>query len=67
MVGALQQASRLRDAGVSTLIVDTEQGTMQLGLAQRVAAAAGDTCLRLTDLAANILATAVHLSLSGWR
>jgi Mg-chelatase subunit ChlD len=40
---------------------------MQLGLAQRVAAAAGGTCLHLTDLAANALATAVRLSLSGWR
>ena len=67
VVEAFQQASRPRDAGVATLMVDTEQGTMQLGLAQRVAAAAGGTCLRLADLAANTLATAVRLSLSGWR
>lgn len=64
---AFQHASRPRDAGVSTLMVETEQGTRQLGLAQRVAAAAGGTCLRLADLAANTLATAVRLSLSGWR
>ena len=44
VVDAFQHASRPRDAGVSTLIVDTEQGTMSLGLAQRVAAAAGRTC-----------------------
>ena len=67
VVEAFQQASRPRDAEASALIVDTEQGTMQLGLAQRVAAAAGGTCLHLTDLAANALATAVRLSLSGWR
>ena len=67
VVEAFQQASRPRDAGVAALIVDTEQGTMQLGLAQRVAAATGGTCLHLADLAANTLATAVRLSLSGWR
>ena len=67
MVDAFQHASRPRDAGVSTLMVDTEQGTMPLGLAQRVATAAGGTCLHLADLAANALATAVRLSLSGWR
>src|SRR5438445_8884162 len=67
VVEAFQQASRPRDAGVATLIVDTEQGTMQLALAQRVAAAAGGTCLHLADLAANTLATAVRLWLIGWR
>jgi len=67
VIEALQQAARLREAGVSTLMVDTEQGAMQLGLAQRVAAAAGSTCLRLADLAANTLVRAVRLSLSGWR
>ena len=67
VIDALQQAARLREAGVSTLIVDTEQGAMQLGPAQRVAAAAGSTCLRLADLAANTLALAIRLSLSGWR
>jgi hypothetical protein len=46
---------------------DTEQGAMQLGLAQWVAAAAGSTGLRLADLAANTLALAIRLSLSGWR
>jgi len=46
---------------------DTEQGAMQLGLAQWVAAAAGSTCLRLADLAANTLALAIRLSLSDWR
>jgi len=66
IIEALQQAARLREAGVSTLMVDTEQGAMQLGLAQRVAAAAGNTCLRLADLAANTLALAARLSLSGW-
>ena len=64
---ALQQAARLREAGVFTLMGDTAQGAMQLGLAQCVAAAAGSPCLRLADLAANTLALAIRLSLSGWR
>ena len=67
VTSALQQAARLREAGVFTLMGDTEQGAMQLGLAQWVAAAAGSTCLRLADLAANTLALAIRLSLSGWR
>jgi len=33
VTSALQQAARLREAGVSTLMIDTEQGAMQLGLA----------------------------------
>ncbi|MGE3538555.1 MAG: putative cobaltochelatase [Candidatus Tectimicrobiota bacterium] len=64
VAAALQQAARLRQAGVSTLIIDTEQGALHLGLAQRVATAAGGTCLRLADLAAQTLATAVRLSLN---
>jgi hypothetical protein len=40
---------------------------MRLGLTQRVAAAAGGICLRLAAVAANTLATAVRLPLSGWR
>ena len=67
VVEAFQQASRPRDAEASALIVDTEQGTMQLGLAQRVPAAAGGTCLHPADLGANARATAVRLSLSGGR
>jgi magnesium chelatase subunit D len=67
VTSALQPAARLREAGVSTLMGDTEQGAMQLSLAQCVAAAAGSTCLRLADLAANTLALAIRLSLSGWR
>jgi len=46
---------------------DTEQGAMQLGLAQCVAAVAGSTCQRLADLASNTLALAIRLSLSDWR
>ena len=67
VTSALQQAARLREAGVFTLMGDTEQGAMQLGLAQCVAATAGSTCLHLADLAANTFALTIRLSLSGWR
>ena len=64
---ALRQAARLRDAGVPSLIVDTEQGVMQLGLAQRLADAAGGTYLRLEALAAGTLARAVRLCIATQR
>jgi magnesium chelatase subunit D len=64
VIEALRQATRLRDAGVPSLIVDTEQGVMQLGLAQRLADAAGGTCLRLEELAAGTLARAVRLCIA---
>lgn len=64
---AFQRASRPRGAGVSTLRVETAPGTMQPGPLPRGAAAAGGLCLRLADLAANTLATAVCLSRSGCR
>jgi len=64
---ALLQAARLRDAGVPSLIVDTEQGVMQLGLAQRLADAAGGTYLRLEELAAGTLARAVRLCIVAQR
>ena len=61
----LMQAGVLRQAGVPSLVVDTEQGVMRLGLAQRLAEALGGVCLRLEELAANTLARAVRLSLAG--
>ena len=67
VTSALQQAARLREAGVSTPMVDTKPGAMQLGLAQCVVATAGSTCLHLADVAANTFALALRLSLSGWR
>ena len=61
----LLQAGVLRQAGVPSLVVDTEQGAIRLGLAQRLAEALGGVCLRLEELAANTLARAVRLSLVG--
>ncbi len=66
VTSAVPQSARLRAAGVSTLMVDTAQEAMQLGLTQCGTAEAGSTCLRLADLAANARALAIRLSLRGW-
>jgi magnesium chelatase subunit D len=67
MTEALWHAARLREAQVPCLMVDTEQGAMQLGLAQRLAEAAGGTYLRLEELAASTLANVVRLAIAAWR
>jgi magnesium chelatase subunit D len=61
---ALLRATTLRAAGIPSLVVDTEQGAMLLGLAQRLAEALGGTYLRLEELAASTLARAVRLSIA---
>ncbi len=62
---SLQQAAVLCQANVPSLVVDTEQGVLRLGLAQRLAQALGGICLRLEELAATTLAKAVRLSMVG--
>src|SRR5262245_9792824 len=58
---AFQHASCPRNPKVSTLRVETEHGTKQLGLPPYVTAAAGGPCLHLANLASNTLATAIRL------
>jgi magnesium chelatase subunit D len=65
MADALAQAAALHAARVPALVVDTEQGVLQLGLARRLAEALGGVCLRLEELAAGTLARVVRLSLVG--
>ena len=60
----LVQATALREAQVPTLVVDTEQGVMRLGLAQQLAQSLGGMCLRLEELAATTLTRAVRLSIA---
>jgi magnesium chelatase subunit D len=62
---SLRQASALWQAKIPALVVDTEQGVLRLGLAQRLAQALGGICLRLEELAATTLAKAVRLSMVG--
>ena len=62
---SLRQAAALCQAKVPALVVDTEQGVLRLGLAQRLAQALGGICWRLEELAATTLAKAVRLSMAG--
>ncbi len=62
---SLRQAAALCQANVPALVVDTEQGVLRLGLAQRMAQALGGICLRLEELATTTLAKAVRLSMVG--
>jgi magnesium chelatase subunit D len=65
VIDSLRQAAALCHAKVPALVVDTEQGVLRLGLAQRLALALGGICLRLEELAATTLAKAVRLSMLG--
>jgi magnesium chelatase subunit D len=57
---ALQAASLLAARGVTSVVVDSEEGPVRLGIAGRVAAALGGPCLRLEELASGPLARAVR-------
>jgi magnesium chelatase subunit D len=65
LADAMTRAAALRAARVPSLVVDTEQGALRLGLARRLTEALGGVCLRLEELAAGALARAVKLSLAG--
>ena len=65
LADAMTKAAALRTARVPSLVVDTEQGALRLGLARRLTEALGGVCLHLEELAAGTLARAVKLSLAG--
>jgi magnesium chelatase subunit D len=50
-----EAAARLDLLGVASVVVDTEEGHVRLGMAARVAEAMGARCLRLEDLRADTL------------
>jgi magnesium chelatase subunit D len=60
VAAALQAASVLAARGVASVVVDSEEGPVRLGIAGRVAAALGGPCLRLEELAPGPLARAVR-------
>jgi magnesium chelatase subunit D len=64
LADAMTRAAALRAVRVPSLVVDTEQGALRLGLARRLAEALGGVCLRLEELAAGTLTRAVKLSLA---
>jgi magnesium chelatase subunit D len=53
-------AMGLRDLGVASIVVDTEEGFVRLGMAAEVADALGARCLRLEDLRAEALVQLVE-------
>jgi magnesium chelatase subunit D len=57
---ALRAASLLAADGVTTIVVDCEHGPVRLGLAARLAVAAGGQCLGLRELSADQLAGLVR-------
>ncbi len=52
-------AEQLRASGIRALVIDTEDGPVRLGLNRRIAAALGAEYLRLEELAADAIETAV--------
>lgn len=55
-------ASRLREEGIQSAVIDTENSTIKFGLAQQVSAALGATYLTLEDLKADSIVNAVRAS-----
>ncbi|CAM4165261.1 putative cobaltochelatase [Kibdelosporangium persicum] len=53
MDDAMRAAGMLAADGVATIVVDCEQGHVRLGLAAKLAAVMGGTCLRLAELSAD--------------
>jgi magnesium chelatase subunit D len=56
---AKEVASRIRDAGISSLVIDSEQNFISFGLAQSLSAEMGGRYLKLEDLQAEQLAGVV--------
>jgi len=56
----LTAAERLRSLGAASLVVDTEEGYVRLGMAEELAAAMGARCLRLEELRAESLVELVE-------
>jgi magnesium chelatase subunit D len=53
-------AARLRDLGLASVVVDTEEGYVRLAMAKEIAGSLGARCLRLEDLAADHLVQLVE-------
>jgi len=60
LTDACRVAEQLRASGIRALVIDTEEGPVRLGLNRRIAAALGAEYLRLEELAADAIETAVR-------
>jgi magnesium chelatase subunit D len=56
----LKAAARLRSLGATSFVVDTEEGYVRLGMAEKLAGAMGARCLRLEGLRAESLVELVE-------
>jgi magnesium chelatase subunit D len=57
---AFRMARQIRERGIQSLVIDTENGRVRLGLNSRIAQTLGADCLRLEDLAAGSLEQVVR-------
>jgi magnesium chelatase subunit D len=60
MDDAKEMASRIREAGISSLVIDSEQSFISFGFAQSISAEMGGRYLKLEDLQAYQLAGVVQ-------
>jgi magnesium chelatase subunit D len=60
---AIVAAHELRAAGILSLVIDTEEGPVRMGLATRLAQELGGTCVALAALEAVSVADAVQVAL----
>jgi magnesium chelatase subunit D len=64
---AIIAAQELRNAGILSLVIDTEEGPARMGLASRLAQELGGTCVALATLEATPVANAVQAALGRTR
>lgn len=60
---AFVAAHELRSAGIPSLVIDTEEGPVRMGLASRLAQELGGTCVALATLEATSVSNAVEAAL----
>jgi magnesium chelatase subunit D len=60
---AIAAAHELRAAGILSLVIDTEEGPVRMGLAARLAQELGGTCVALASLEAVRVANVVQVAL----
>jgi magnesium chelatase subunit D len=60
---AIEAARELRNAGILSLVIDTEEGPVRMGLATRLAQELGGGCVALANLEATRVVNAVQVAL----
>jgi magnesium chelatase subunit D len=60
---AFAAANELRSIGIPSLVIDTEEGPVRMGLASRLAQELGGTCVALEALEAKSVSNAIQAAL----